>query len=383
MNKRISYCLLLLGIFVAPFFAFAQAPSCVSIEGNIKYGLKDENSGGEVSTLQSFLNSGGFLNSSTTGYFGPLTLQAVKDFQNKNSLSADGVVGSATRGKIKSLTCSGDISMASSGASAISRGSNSVSSGASDPGSMSPSGAFKPSQLSARAGSCGVELSWTNVSVAIQYMIYRNESFMDAVKSLAWTDKEASPGGSYIYKIIAIDKENILDTISDSYGYSISNKESAVAQVSCAPSSVASSSATSTLSQASSPGQPQAAAVSPNSFSGCGTNTTGFSTITGISCVGNPAPHPPTDLMNAYWDGVKWAQDPNDSLYGFTTTQYLKAINTPGTPQFKAFVTPGYHFNGTAWVTNSFAPGYHFDYIKNDWIPDAGYHFDGNYWVKD
>ncbi len=52
---------------------------------------------GEVSKLQTLLNSLGFDTGSADGLFGPLTETAVKAFQKSKNLSADGVVGPITR----------------------------------------------------------------------------------------------------------------------------------------------------------------------------------------------------------------------------------------------------------------------------------------------
>ena len=94
-------------------FFFLQAPDpdpnptesdCVSITNNLRYRARDANTNGEVSTLQDFLQSKGYLNSEPTGYFGLLTFKAVKDFQKDNNISPTGYVGPVTRAKIQTLT---------------------------------------------------------------------------------------------------------------------------------------------------------------------------------------------------------------------------------------------------------------------------------------
>ena len=57
----------------------------------IKYGMK----GDEVSNLQTTLNKNGY-KLDVDGSFGPQTLAAVKDYQQKNSLTVDGMVGPQT-----------------------------------------------------------------------------------------------------------------------------------------------------------------------------------------------------------------------------------------------------------------------------------------------
>ncbi len=62
--------------------------------------LRVGSKGEAVKTLQRNLNSLGY-NLSVDGDFGPGTKNAVIDFQRKNGLSADGIVGPATQAKIK------------------------------------------------------------------------------------------------------------------------------------------------------------------------------------------------------------------------------------------------------------------------------------------
>jgi hypothetical protein len=59
--------------------------------------LKTGSEGAEVRELQSKLKAKGYFTGEVTGYFGSKTEDAVKRFQTKNKLSADGVVGAATR----------------------------------------------------------------------------------------------------------------------------------------------------------------------------------------------------------------------------------------------------------------------------------------------
>ena len=58
--------------------------------------LRQGSSGSEVRTLQSRLKQWGYYSGSVDGVFGSGTLAAVKYFQRKNGLSADGIVGPAT-----------------------------------------------------------------------------------------------------------------------------------------------------------------------------------------------------------------------------------------------------------------------------------------------
>lgn len=70
--------------------------SYASIDKNLKYGQRDK----EVTELQEFLIDGGFLNGSSSGFFGLLTLKAVKTYQTSVGVSSTGYVGVLTRQKI-------------------------------------------------------------------------------------------------------------------------------------------------------------------------------------------------------------------------------------------------------------------------------------------
>lgn len=61
---------------------------------------------GEIVALQDRLKVLGYLpvNLTSTGYFGPLTLEAVKAFQGKNELAVDGLVGTRTLAILNSAT---------------------------------------------------------------------------------------------------------------------------------------------------------------------------------------------------------------------------------------------------------------------------------------
>ena len=63
----------------------------------------------QVIQLQSFLSLHGYMQVWPTGYFGPITEAAVKNFQSANGIDVRGWAGPATRGKIAEITCNGDI----------------------------------------------------------------------------------------------------------------------------------------------------------------------------------------------------------------------------------------------------------------------------------
>jgi len=79
--------------------------TCLTISNSLKYRSKDILTGGEVSALQDFLQARGYIDSGPTGFFGLLTLKAVKKFQGDNGISPTGFVGQVTKAKIYELSC--------------------------------------------------------------------------------------------------------------------------------------------------------------------------------------------------------------------------------------------------------------------------------------
>jgi peptidoglycan hydrolase-like protein with peptidoglycan-binding domain len=88
----------------------APASNCVSLSNNLRYRSRDATTNGDVSTLQDFLQSQGYLSTEPTGYFGLLTVSAVKNFQSANGITGDGFVGAFTRAKINTVSCGGTTS---------------------------------------------------------------------------------------------------------------------------------------------------------------------------------------------------------------------------------------------------------------------------------
>ena len=86
--KRIIICLLATTAFISTTYS--------AIDQNLKYGVKNDS----VFELQEYLISKGFLNSSPSGFFGSLTLKAVKDYQTSKGLPSTGYVGVLTRSEI-------------------------------------------------------------------------------------------------------------------------------------------------------------------------------------------------------------------------------------------------------------------------------------------
>jgi peptidoglycan hydrolase-like protein with peptidoglycan-binding domain len=77
------------------------AQACLAITKNLGIGMR----GTDVSALQSFLAANTSYNGGTTGYFGPLTRAAVREWQTAHGISPTGFVGPISRSV---LTCTDD-----------------------------------------------------------------------------------------------------------------------------------------------------------------------------------------------------------------------------------------------------------------------------------
>ncbi len=87
------------------------SPSCVFIQKNVAVESVDAKGASDttVADLQAFLAAQKYLRVRPTGYFGPLTLNAVKNFQKEHGILTTGFVGPLTRNAIKSITCGTDL----------------------------------------------------------------------------------------------------------------------------------------------------------------------------------------------------------------------------------------------------------------------------------
>ena len=107
---------LVAGLTLLPLLSSAQVGDvnpnptspCATITHNLSYHSRDDATGGDVSTLQDFLQSDGYLNSDPTGYFGLLTQSAVQAYQQANGILNSGYVGPITRAAIQAKSCAPD-----------------------------------------------------------------------------------------------------------------------------------------------------------------------------------------------------------------------------------------------------------------------------------
>ena len=86
----------------------STAPTTSVIQAKVSPTLKLGSKGDDVKNLQKLLNNNGY-NLVVDGLFGRGTLAAVKDYQVKNSLNADGVVGPALLEKLNAQTTVGKV----------------------------------------------------------------------------------------------------------------------------------------------------------------------------------------------------------------------------------------------------------------------------------
>ncbi|OHA81945.1 MAG: hypothetical protein A2675_02135 [Candidatus Yonathbacteria bacterium RIFCSPHIGHO2_01_FULL_51_10] len=82
--------------------------SCTTLVYGLYYGSRDMWTNGEVTNLQNFLFAQGYMQVGATGFFGPITMHAVEQFQASQGISAIGIVGPLTRGAVARVSCGGN-----------------------------------------------------------------------------------------------------------------------------------------------------------------------------------------------------------------------------------------------------------------------------------
>ena len=83
----------------------AGSNQCANLTRSFGYGTRDYGTSTDVSVLQDFLNSNGYLATNPTGFFGRATLAAVKAFQTSQGISPTGYIGAYTRAAIARVDC--------------------------------------------------------------------------------------------------------------------------------------------------------------------------------------------------------------------------------------------------------------------------------------
>lgn len=109
--KRLLIILIIL-FSVGAVFALAQNNN---VEATSRYGSRGE----EVKQIQTKLKRWGYYNGSVDGIYGTQTVNAVKNFQRKNGLTADGIAGPATLKALGITSSSGSSQTSGSNSSDI------------------------------------------------------------------------------------------------------------------------------------------------------------------------------------------------------------------------------------------------------------------------
>lgn len=116
MKKYIVSLITFIALFYSGNFAFAQNLSdgdtsndvCINLQTPVlRFRSNDVSTNGEVSLLQDFLIDKGYLTGSPTGFYGRLTVNAVKSYQREIGVSPTGNVGPLTKSFIQRETCDG------------------------------------------------------------------------------------------------------------------------------------------------------------------------------------------------------------------------------------------------------------------------------------
>lgn len=118
MVKKVNKLWLVLVVFILAVGAFASILTYKNneVEALSKYGSR----GNEVTQIQTKLKRWGYYTGSVDGIYGSKTVEAVKYFQRKNGLTADGIAGP------KTLQAMGITSSSSSGGSSTSSNSSNL-----------------------------------------------------------------------------------------------------------------------------------------------------------------------------------------------------------------------------------------------------------------
>lgn len=123
MQLGIKRCLILLAALVLAAVAVFSAAVCSERTADAAELLRRGSSGEQVRQMQQKLKNWDYYDGSVDGIFGSGTESAVKYFQRKNGLYADGIVGPATAAAL-GMTLSGGSASSSSSSGVLRRGSS-------------------------------------------------------------------------------------------------------------------------------------------------------------------------------------------------------------------------------------------------------------------
>jgi len=161
------------------------------------FGLVLGDTSDTVTQVQKLLSKWGYLTAdSVTGYYGDATQQAVKDFQDRNGLSSDGSVGSATMAK---LTADSAVKAAPHTTAAKTK-TNAANNGNSGKNNGGSSGGRKPDTSTySGGGSVGTLLSVASSKMGSPYVWgAKGPSSFDCSGFVYWCLNQAGVGQSYM-----------------------------------------------------------------------------------------------------------------------------------------------------------------------------------------
>ena len=106
MFKILMVTFVVLAVFLVPEIKTVSASTtCTILTKNLTNGDTNSTSGKQVTLLQDFLYSSGYLKVAPTGRYGNLTTVAVKKFQIAKKINSTGTVGPLTQAAIKKASC--------------------------------------------------------------------------------------------------------------------------------------------------------------------------------------------------------------------------------------------------------------------------------------
>jgi hypothetical protein len=108
-------------------YGYSNSSSCISLTRYLSLGSSDSLNSGQVTMVQQFLNTTGYLRG-VTGNFDQGTFGAVVNYQREHGISTTGTVGPRTRAAINAQSCNGNNSNNNSNNSSNGYGTVSISS---------------------------------------------------------------------------------------------------------------------------------------------------------------------------------------------------------------------------------------------------------------
>lgn len=176
-------------------------------------GLSLGDRGDTVTRVQQLLARYGYMSSSnSTGYYGEITEQAVKEFQSNNGLTSDGMVGMKTMAKLTSQNAN----KAGSSSSGTKPSSGSSSSSSSSKGSSSGNSSKNPSSNTGSSNSTSSSSS-TKVTASVSSLIKVAKSKLGAPYVLGSKGPNSFDCSGFVYW--CLNQVGVKQSYTTSYGW--------------------------------------------------------------------------------------------------------------------------------------------------------------------